>query len=279
MNRNSLSVDGGAGTGKGTMTKTIARVWTEAGRPTWAVDTGSFYRSIGVLAKNTLVKPGAVSSEGLQDIVSDIEYDHRSGLFMPAWLERDEEQALRILKSPCADEQSSIFGAEPLVREVVNEYCERMPLDNPDIVHVFDGREEFSRLMRVGQVPLLGLFLVVGAQERAARALGSGASRDEVAAEAKRISARDVNDSTRPLQPVKMYEGLGAERGSISFGPVDEHGRRNILGPEGLKTKVSGEVPVQFVLDTSTMRHGYSDLASFLLYACESLLPTPNAHV
>ena len=187
-----ITIDGPAGAGKSSIAKRAAH---ELGIQ--YLDTGAIYRAIGVILNAAEVKPD--NEEILREALGKIRVELRNGRVFVNDFDVSGE-----IRTPTADEMSSVYSALPAVREALLGLQQEQPKHGSIIA---EGRD-------VGSVvfpdALVKFYMTASPQARAKRryservSKGKSANYDEILAA---IIERDKHDSTREAAPLKVPEG------------------------------------------------------------------------
>ena len=187
MKKYSVAIDGPSGAGKSTISSTVAR-----NLGFLYVDTGALYRVIGL----SFLRSGGLD---LSDI--DVSLAYIDGVQRMFLCGEDVTESIRLHEVSRA---ASDCSALPEVRSFLLERQRSLARENSVIM---DGRD-------IGTVVLPGadvkIFLTAAPEDRARRryeellARGSKASFDEILRD---VTARDKNDSTRAIAPLRPAEG------------------------------------------------------------------------
>ena len=185
MSTTVVAIDGPAGAGKSSVAKGIARRFGFT-----HVNTGSLYRAVALALRSAEASLDPVSPEDLKKI--KLEYRGDTLLLNGS----DPGEALR---TPQCAADASFVAKQPLVREFllsVQRDCAK------DQWIVMEGRDIGTVIFPDARVKI---FLTASAFERARRRIEqgeapAGATLEEVQ---KEIEARDLQDSTRAVAPLK----------------------------------------------------------------------------
>lgn len=187
-----VTIDGPAGAGKSSVAKRVA---TELGIK--YLDTGAIYRAIALILAKSEIKPD--SEEFLREALSEIKIELKENSILVNGFDVSGE-----IRTPEADELSSVYSAVPLIREA--------------LLGLQKDQEHYGSLIAegrdVGSVvfpdALVKFFLTASPEARAKRryleriSKGKQADYDEIL---NAIKQRDVNDSTRKLAPLSVPDG------------------------------------------------------------------------
>ena len=187
-----ITIDGLAGAGKSSIAKRAAH---ELGIQ--YLDTGAIYRAIGVILNAAEVKPD--NEEILREALGKIRVELRNGRVFVNDFDVSGE-----IRTPTADEMSSVYSALPAVREALLGLQQEQPKHGSIIA---EGRD-------VGSVvfpdALVKFYMTASPQARAKRryservSKGKSANYDDILAA---IIERDKHDSTRETAPLTIPEG------------------------------------------------------------------------
>ncbi|MBQ9433353.1 MAG: (d)CMP kinase [Synergistaceae bacterium] len=187
-----ITIDGPAGAGKSSIAKRAAH---ELGIQ--YLDTGAIYRAIGVILNAAEVKPD--NEEILREALGKIRVELRNGRVFVNDFDVSGE-----IRTPTADEMSSVYSALPAVREALLGLQQEQPKHGSIIA---EGRD-------VGSVvfpdALVKFYMTASPQARAKRryservSKGKSANYDDILAA---IIERDKHDSTRETAPLTIPEG------------------------------------------------------------------------
>ena len=185
MNPPAIAIDGPAGAGKSSVAKAIARRFGFT-----HVNTGSLYRAVAFALRSAGASLDPVDAASLENI--KLEYRGDTLLLNGS----DPGEALR---TPQCAADASFVAKQPLVREFllsVQRSCAK------DQWIVMEGRDIGTVIFPDAKVKI---FLTASSLERAKRRIEqgeapAGATLEEVQ---KEIEARDLQDSTRAVAPLK----------------------------------------------------------------------------
>ena len=187
-----ITIDGPAGAGKSSIAKRAAK---ELGIQ--YLDTGAIYRAIGLILNAAEVKPD--NEEILREALGKIRVELRNGRVFVNDFDVSGE-----IRTPEADEMSSVYSALPAVRQALLGLQQEQPKHGSIIA---EGRD-------VGSVvfpdALVKFYMTASPEARARRryaeriSKGKSANYDEILAA---IIERDKHDSTREAAPLKVPEG------------------------------------------------------------------------
>ena len=187
-----ITIDGPAGAGKSSIAKRAAK---ELGIQ--YLDTGAIYRAIGLILNAAEVKPD--NEEILREALGKIRVELRDGRVFVNDFDVSGE-----IRTPEADEMSSVYSALPAVRQALLGLQQEQPKHGSIIA---EGRD-------VGSVvfpdALVKFYMTASPEARARRryaeriSKGKSANYDEILAA---IIERDKHDSTREAAPLKVPEG------------------------------------------------------------------------
>ena len=187
-----ITIDGPAGAGKSSIAKRAAK---ELGIQ--YLDTGAIYRAIGLIINAAEVKPD--NEEILREALGKIRVELRNGRVFVNDFDVSGE-----IRTPEADEMSSVYSALPAVRQALLGLQQEQPKHGSIIA---EGRD-------VGSVvfpdALVKFYMTASPEARARRryaeriSKGKPANYDEILAA---IIERDKHDSTRETAPLTIPEG------------------------------------------------------------------------
>lgn len=191
----SIAIDGPAGAGKSTLSRTVAKTLGYI-----YVDTGALYRTVGLkfirLGYDTDLNCNI--AEILKTTTADIRFvDGEQRVFL------DGEDVSDLIRTPKASMMASAVSAKPEVREFLLNMQRKLAEKNNVVM---DGRD-------IGTVVLpnatLKIYLTASAEDRAMRRYkemcekGQDVSYDDVY---KDMVQRDYNDMNRPIAPLKRAD-------------------------------------------------------------------------
>ena len=191
----SVAIDGPAGAGKSTLSRTVAKTLGYI-----YVDTGALYRTVGLkfirLGYDTDLNCNI--AEILKTTTADIRFvDGEQRVFL------DGEDVSDLIRTPKASMMASAVSAKPEVREFLLNMQRKLAEENNVVM---DGRD-------IGTVVLpnatLKIYLTASAEDRAMRRYkemcekGQDVSYDDVY---KDMVQRDYNDMNRPIAPLKRAD-------------------------------------------------------------------------
>ncbi|MBQ2774394.1 MAG: (d)CMP kinase [Clostridia bacterium] len=190
-----VAIDGPAGAGKSTISKSAAK---ELGFI--YVDTGALYRAVGLNAMRTGADIGDPESikESLNGISVDLKYENGEQAVL-----LNGENVSSLIRTPEASMAASAVSAVPAVREFLFGLQQDIAKRNDCIM---DGRDIGTVVLPHAQVKI---FLTASPEERAQRRYkeliekGEAVEYENVLAEMKQ---RDYNDSHRAVAPLKPAE-------------------------------------------------------------------------
>ena len=187
-----ITIDGPAGAGKSSIAKRAAQALGIQ-----YLDTGAIYRAIGLILNAAEVKPN--NEEILREALGKIRVELRNGRVFVNDFDVSGE-----IRTPTADEMSSVYSALPAVREALLGLQQEQPKHGSIIA---EGRD-------VGSVvfpdALVKFYMTASPQARAKRryservSKGKSANYDDILAA---IIERDKHDSTRETAPLTIPEG------------------------------------------------------------------------
>lgn len=191
----SIAIDGPAGAGKSTLSRTVAKTLGYI-----YVDTGALYRTVGLkfirLGYDTDLNCDV--AEILKTTTADIRFvDGEQRVFL------DGEDVSDLIRTPKASMMASAVSAKPEVREFLLNMQRKLAEENNVVM---DGRD-------IGTVVLpnatLKIYLTASAEDRAMRRYkemlekGQEADFDDVY---KDMVQRDYNDMNRAIAPLKRAD-------------------------------------------------------------------------
>ena len=191
----SIAIDGPAGAGKSTLSRTVAKTLGYI-----YVDTGALYRTVGLkfsrLGYDTDLNCDI--ADILKTTTADIRFvDGEQRVFL------DGEDVSDLIRTPKASMMASAVSAKPEVREFLLNMQRKLAEENNVVM---DGRD-------IGTVVLpnatLKIYLTASAEDRAMRRYkemiekGQEATFDDVY---KDMVQRDYNDMNRPIAPLKRAD-------------------------------------------------------------------------
>lgn len=191
----SIAIDGPAGAGKSTLSRTVAKTLGYI-----YVDTGALYRTVGLkfsrLGYDTDLNCDI--ADVLKTTTADIRFvDGEQRVFL------DGEDVSDKIRTPKASMMASAVSAKPEVREFLLNMQRKLAEENNVVM---DGRD-------IGTVVLpnatLKIYLTASAEDRAMRRYkemiekGQEATFDDVY---KDMVQRDYNDMNRPIAPLKRAD-------------------------------------------------------------------------
>ena len=186
-----ITVDGPAGAGKSSASRTLARRLGFA-----HVDTGAMYRAVGVLARERGIAPDDPAALG--QLVADLDIELAGDGAQVLVGGRDLAEAIR---RPEAGEWASRVSAQGVVRERLVA-LQRALGRAGDLV--MEGRDIGTVVFPDADIKI---YLDASAEERARRRLNdaahSGGQAGEAAVAAS-IDARDRSDTTRTVSPLTL---------------------------------------------------------------------------
>lgn len=191
----SIAIDGPAGAGKSTLSRTVAKKLGYI-----YVDTGALYRTVGLkfLRLGYDTELNCDIGEVLKNTTADIRFvDGEQRVFL------DGEDVSDLIRTPKASMMASAVSAKPEVREFLLNMQRKLAEDNNVVM---DGRD-------IGTVVLpnatLKIYLTASAEDRAMRRYkelcekGESVSFEDVH---KDMMQRDYNDMNRPISPLKKAD-------------------------------------------------------------------------
>lgn len=190
-----IAIDGPAGAGKSTLSRRLA-----AALQFVYVDTGALYRCIGLYAKENVIHPQDVEAVGaaLENIKVEMQYiEGEQHVFL-----NGKDVSTDIRQHDISDYASKV-SAIPAVRAFLLD-MQRSLAERYDVI--MDGRDIGTVVLPNADVKI---FLTASVEERARRRYlelkERGQSVDLEALTAD-IAARDLQDSTRAVAPLKPAE-------------------------------------------------------------------------
>ncbi len=190
-----IAIDGPAGAGKSTLSKRLA-----AALQFVYVDTGALYRCVGLYAKENGIDPkdATAVSAALQNIAVEMQYiEGEQHVFL-----NGKDVSTDIREHDVSDFASKV-SAIPAVRSFLLD-MQRSLAERYDVI--MDGRDIGTVVLPHADVKI---FLTASVEERAARRYrelverGQSVDLAELTAD---IAARDLQDSTRAIAPLKPAE-------------------------------------------------------------------------
>ena len=187
-----ITIDGPAGAGKSSIANRAAQALGIQ-----YLDTGAIYRAIGLILNAAEVKPN--NEEILREALGKIRVELRDGRVFVNDFDVSGE-----IRTPKADEMSSLYSALPAVRKALLGLQQEQPKHGSIVA---EGRD-------VGSVvfpdALVKFYMTASPEARAKRryseriSKGKTADYDEILAA---IIERDKHDSTRDTAPLRVPEG------------------------------------------------------------------------
>ncbi len=191
----SIAIDGPAGAGKSTLSRTVAKNLGYI-----YVDTGALYRTVGLkfLRLGFDTQLNCDIGEVLRNTTADIRFvNGEQRVFL------DGEDVSDLIRTPKASMMASAVSAKPEVREFLLNMQRKLAEDNNVVM---DGRD-------IGTVVLpnatLKIYLTASAEDRAMRRYkelcekGEKVTFEDVY---KDMVQRDYNDMNRPISPLKRAD-------------------------------------------------------------------------
>ncbi len=186
-----IAVDGPSGAGKSTIAKALA---TELGID--YIDTGAMYRAVGYKLMNEDIRLDDI--DAICGMLSRTSIDFDKGKTLLDGLDISDR-----IRTPEISKMASDCSALPAVREKLVDIQRNIGRDKSVIM---DGRDIGTNVFKDAE---LKFFITASPEERARRRylelIEKGVLQDYESVLAE-IIARDHNDSTRPLNPLKMAE-------------------------------------------------------------------------
>lgn len=195
MSKFSIAIDGPAGAGKSTIAKRLATLLNCI-----YIDTGAMYRTVGYacLLEGVSYEDESAVVEVLNKIKLSMQY---SEMGQQIYL-NDENVSTKIRTDEVAAAASKVATYQPVREELVRRQQEMAKAQSV----VMDGRD-------IGTVVLpfatLKIFLTASVEERAQRRFKEYAEKGmsvSIAQLEADIKARDLQDSTREISPLKQAE-------------------------------------------------------------------------
>jgi cytidylate kinase len=187
-----ITIDGPSGSGKGTVSRAVARALG------WALlDSGALYRLVAVAARDAQI--GLTDAPRLAQVAQDLNIRFGSGATGDEEVWLDERDVTRRIRTEEAGNDASKVAALPEVRSALLERQRRFAVA-PGLVA--DGRDMGTVVFPFAPVKI---FLTAGAAERAARRhkqLKEKGVAANLAALSLEIAERDLRDTTRATSPL-----------------------------------------------------------------------------
>ena len=186
-----ITIDGPAGAGKTTVRRELAdRLGYQY------VDTGALYRGVAVVASQNGIE--AEDDEGLDRICSQLALRFQKSP-QGSRLMANDNDITDLLRTPEVSMQASAVSARPIVREFLLGLQRKLGQEKSV---VFEGRDMGTVVFPDADVKF---FLVASAEVRAKRRYDELSPDSDATLEAvtQDMKARDHNDSTRSLAPLK----------------------------------------------------------------------------
>ena len=188
-----VTIDGPSGSGKGTISRSLAR------RVGWnLLDSGALYRLVALAGMEAGLSPGDSAGHARLASQMDVRFGAGAAAEEAVFLSgRDVTQAIRTEE---AGQGASRVAAWPSVRQALLER-QRAFAEPPGLIA--DGRDMGTVVFPSAR---LKIFLTASAEERAARRhkqLRDKGSDVSLAALSREIAERDARDSTREIAPLK----------------------------------------------------------------------------
>jgi cytidylate kinase len=187
-----ITIDGPSGSGKGTVSRAVARALG------WALlDSGALYRLVAVAARDAQI--GLTDAPRLAQVAQDLNIRFGSGATGDEEVWLDGRDVTRRIRTEEAGNDASKVAALPEVRSALLERQRRFAVA-PGLVA--DGRDMGTVVFPFAPVKI---FLTAGAAERAARRhkqLKEKGVAANLAALSLEIAERDLRDTTRATSPL-----------------------------------------------------------------------------
>ena len=207
-----ITIDGPAGAGKTTVSRTLAdRLGYQY------VDTGALYRGVAVVATEKGIE--ANDDEGLKRLCSQLSLRFKKTP-RGSRLLANEVDVTDLLRTPEVSMKASAVSARPIVREFLLGLQRKLGREKSV---VFEGRDMGTVVFPDADVKF---FLEASAEIRAKRRFDelSPDSGTTLEAVTRDMKARDHNDSTRSLAPLKPAEdAIIIDSSSLSIEAVIEN--------------------------------------------------------
>ncbi len=187
-----ITIDGPSGSGKGTISRAVARALG------WHfLDSGALYRGVGVAALRAGIDLADVQSLAALALTADIRFEDRIDGEPHVWLGR--EDISHAIRTEEAGQAASRVAAQPAVRDALLAR-QRAFQQQPGLVA--DGRDMGTIVFPAAE---LKVFLTASADERARRRLkqlSEKGIRAILSALLREIEERDLRDRTRSVAPL-----------------------------------------------------------------------------
>ncbi len=188
-----ITVDGPTASGKGSLARALAKHTNSQ-----YLDTGSLYRAVGYVVslsydKATTKAASFWTSALVEQMVQDLQYSYENGTPHVAYKDSDITPHLR---TPLIDWYASHVSSEPLVRNGLRSFQQKMGQDHDVVV---DGRDTGTVIFPRADHKF---FLTASLEVRTQRALNDEARKaahfdhDEMK---RLVIARDLRDIVRPI--------------------------------------------------------------------------------
>jgi cytidylate kinase len=187
-----ITIDGPSGSGKGTVSRAVARALG------WALlDSGALYRLVALAARDAQI--GLTDAVRLARVAQDLDIRFGSGAAGDEQVWLDGRDVTHRIRTEDAGNDASKVAALPEVRSALLERQRRFAVP-PGLVA--DGRDMGTVVFPFAPVKI---FLTAGADERAARRykqLKEKGVAANLAALSLEIAERDLRDTTRATSPL-----------------------------------------------------------------------------
>ncbi|MFO1494224.1 MAG: (d)CMP kinase [Lysobacterales bacterium] len=187
-----ITIDGPSGSGKGTISRLVARALG------WHfLDSGALYRGVGVSALRAGLDLGDAEAVAAHTLATDIRFEDRIDGEPHVWL--GGEDISDAIRTEEAGQAASKVAAQPAVRAALLQK-QRDFREPPGLVA--DGRDMGTIVFPDAQ---LKVFLTASAEERARRRhkqLSEKGVRAMMSALLREIEERDLRDRTRSVAPL-----------------------------------------------------------------------------
>ena len=188
-----LAIDGPSGSGKGTVSRRIARQlgWN-------LLDSGALYRLVALAGQRRGLSADNIAGHAALALGMAVRFDSQND--GSEHIELDGREVTGDIRSEQAGQGASRVAAWPPVREALLER-QRAFVQAPGLVA--DGRDMGTVVFTAAP---LKVFLTASAQERAMRRYKQLKDKDSavsLAALSREIAERDLRDSTRSIAPLK----------------------------------------------------------------------------
>lgn len=187
-----ITIDGPSGSGKGTISRAVARALG------WHfLDSGALYRGVGVAAVRAGADLGDAAALARLALTADIRFEDRIDGEPHVWL--GSEDISEAIRTEEAGQAASRVAAQPAVREAL--LARQRAFQQPPGL-VADGRDMGTIVFPAAE---LKVFLTASAEERARRRhkqLSEKGIRAILPALLREIEERDLRDRTRSVAPL-----------------------------------------------------------------------------